>query len=104
MKPVLSFLLAVFTITTVQAQPGIYSYNSIAIDSSSESGNHQTSSPRPKLRFVESSSRYVRISYEGGYILPVDDKEEVNQMFAESMYRTITVANSWDVPSSSVYY
>jgi Lipid A 3-O-deacylase (PagL) len=102
-KPGLSFLLLVFTITIVRAQPGLYSYNRIAKDSSYESGIQQPPSTRTKQRFVESSSRYIQLSYEGGYILPVDDKEEVNQMFRESMYRTITVTNSWDVSSTSVY-
>jgi hypothetical protein len=102
-KSVLIILSIVFSCIYVQAQVGILSSASIEKDSLSGPGNLQPAGSVPKPRFVGSTSRYIRFSYEGGYILPVDDKEEVNQMFAESMYRTITVASSWDVPSSSVY-
>lgn len=103
MKTALSFLTIIFIITTVQAQPVLFSYNSIGIDSSSRSEHQQPYTAEAKQRFVGSTSRYLQLSYEGGYILPVDDKEDVNQMFRESLYRTITVTSSWDVPSSSVY-
>ncbi|HSF46155.1 MAG TPA: hypothetical protein VLA58_09085, partial [Chitinophagaceae bacterium] len=93
MKSAFSLLMLITTIfTTVQGQTGIFSTSNIYTDTAS----YKTPTGS-KLRFISSASRYIRVGYEGGYILPVDDKEEVNNLFRESRYRTITVTSSWDV-------
>jgi hypothetical protein len=102
-KIVLSVCFLVFSSALVRAQVGIFSMNAIAIDTLTRSGHTLGKSTNLKSRYVNSVSRYLGLGYEGGYILPVDDKEQVNQMFKSSLYRTITATSSWDVSSTSVY-
>ncbi|HLO80247.1 MAG TPA: acyloxyacyl hydrolase [Chitinophagaceae bacterium] len=103
MKIVLIVCFLVFTSAMVRSQVGIFSTNRLAIDTLSGSEYPLGKSTANKSRYVNSTSRYLGLAYEGGYILPVDDKEQVNQMFKASLYRTITVTSSWDVSSTSVY-
>jgi opacity protein-like surface antigen len=101
-KAAFSLFAILTTITAVQAQTGMFSSNNIKTDTSAPA--HIAATPQAsKVRFTSSTSRYIGLGYEGGYFLPVDDKREVNDLFRESVYRTLTVTNSWDVPASSVY-
>lgn len=103
MKTSVLLLILLTTITTVHAQLAVFSSNTISGDTSAPVPGFPKTAVTPKARFISSASRYIGLGYEGGYILPVDDKEQVNDIFRESVYRAITVTSSWDVPASSVY-
>ena len=53
--------------------------------------------------YTQSTSRYLRVSYERGYCLPVDDKESVNNLLRSSRFTNISVAAVWEVNPHSVY-
>jgi hypothetical protein len=102
-KAALSLLFLLTTITTTTAQIEVSSSKTISGDTSIPAKLSSKTPVTSKTRFIRSASRYIGLGYEGGYILPVDDKEEVNDLFRKSFYRTLTVTSSWDVPASSVY-
>lgn len=56
-----------------------------------------------KARYVERIQGFLKLSYEKGYILPVDDKAVVNEMLKAADYSSLNLSASWDVSPSSVY-
>ena len=58
---------------------------------------------KEKPKYVSSVHMFSRLAYETGKILPVDDKDQVNQLLRNSAYSAILISNSWDVSPSSVY-
>lgn len=56
-----------------------------------------------KPHYVSNVHVFSRLAYETGKILPVDDKDQVNQLLKNSSYSSIILSNSWDVSPSSVY-
>lgn len=65
--------------------------------------NIQKLAPGSKACYVKDVHVFTRLSYEGGYILPVDDKSSVNTLLKESRYSAWSISNTWDVSAKSVY-
>ena len=53
--------------------------------------------------YVKKVNVFTRLSFEGGYIMPVDDKSSVNDLLKNSSYTSWSISNTWDVSPSSVY-
>jgi hypothetical protein len=67
----------------------------LAHDSVNQSAN--------KPKYVERSQGFLRLSYEKGYVMPVDDKAMVNDLLKASSFSSVNLSASWDVSPTSVY-
>ena len=61
-----------------------------------------TSSSR-KEKYVDMIQGFLRLSYEKGYVMPVDDKNVVNELLKASRYSSVNISACWDVSPTSVY-